>query len=122
MDGYKSLVAWQLASALVMETLDAIEKAWHPRSRIVFDQLARAVVSTDVNIVEGWALGTLALYRRHLRIALGSAAEAERLIEIATERGYLDRSVAERLCKISERTTKALYGLIRSRNLQVRSA
>jgi len=121
MDGYKSLVAWQLASALALETLDVIERAWHPRCRIVFDQLVRAVVSTDVNIVEGWALGTLALYRRHRRIALGSAAEAERLLEIAKERRYLDQGAVERLLKISERTTRALYGLIRSRHLQVRS-
>jgi four helix bundle protein len=35
-------------------------------------------VSVEANIVEGYALDTEALFRKHLRIAFGSAAEAGR--------------------------------------------
>jgi len=120
MDGYKSLKAWQHASRLSLTTLEAVDRHWSPRAKVVFDQLSRAVVSADINIVEGYALGTTALYRKHVRIALGSAAEADRLIRIARMRGYLPEPVVRRLSSVAEDTTRTLYGLVRSSNLSAR--
>ena len=120
MDGYRSLKAWQHSSRLCLTTLQAVDDHWKPRAEVVFKQLARSVVSADVNIVEGYALGTTALYRRHLRIALGSAAEAERLITIAGMRGYLPEALVNRLKGVAEEATRTLYGLVRSSNLRPR--
>ncbi len=39
--------------------------------------------------MEGYALQTKPQFLRHLRIALGSAVEVERLLEIAAELDYL---------------------------------
>ena len=97
MHKYRSLVVWQRARALTIRVLRETDSAYHPRSRALFDQIRRAVISIQANIVEGYALGTPLQFRRHLRIALGSAAEAESLIEVAEELGYLPADLAGRL-------------------------
>jgi len=76
MYAYQRLEAWKQAHAALMLTLHATDSAYHPRSRALFDQLKRAAISVEANIAEGYALGTVPLYQRHIRIALGSAAES----------------------------------------------
>lgn len=120
MDSYKSLGAWRCAHELCVRTLELVDDSYHPRSRAVFDQLRRAVISVEANIVEGYALGTANLFRRHLRIALGSAAEAECLFNIAIEREYLADERSTGLLMGVDRTIRALYGLLRSPNLRTR--
>ena len=117
MDGYKSLVAWQAARDLNLATLEATDERLARRTWAVIDQLRRAGISADVNIVEGYALGTQAQFRRHLKIALGSAAEAERLIDIAVERCYLESAVLVRLQSLADRAVRTIYGLARSPRL-----
>lgn len=75
--------------------------------------MRRAIVSVEANIVEGYALGTVPMYRRHLRIALGSAAEAECLLNIADERGYLPRETVKRIREPLGGSMKAIIGLLR---------
>lgn len=111
---YQTLEAWKRAHAAALLTLRSTDAAYHPRTRVVFDQLRRAVVSVEANIVEGYALGTVPLCRRHLRIAVGSAAEAECLIRLAREIGYLEEAVASHLEALLGDTMRALHGLLRS--------
>lgn len=96
---------------MVMRATDAV---YHPRARAIFDQLRRAVVSVEANVVEGYALGTTALFRRHLRIATGSAAEAECLSRVAVELGYLSREAGARIEMLLGGSMKAIYGLMRT--------
>ena len=114
MNKYKSLAAWQHAHRLCIESLITTNNNDHPRSRPVFSQLQRAAVSVEVNIVEGYALSTTAQFRRHLKIALGSAAEAQCLIDIARELAMLPTAEAEKLAKTADKTVGTLHGLIRS--------
>src|SRR5438034_7618566 len=88
---YRTLVAWQRARQLALSVLKSTDGLDHPRSRAIVDQLRRAAVSVEANIVEGYALGTAAQFKRHLRIALGSVAETEILLELGAESGYLTR-------------------------------
>jgi len=81
----------------------------------LFDQLRRATISVEANIVEGYALSTPLQFRRHLRIALGSAAEAECLTRLAAEVDYLPKGVTDELERLLERAMAALYGLIRKK-------
>jgi four helix bundle protein len=117
MDGYRSLDAWRLAEQLSVGVLDATDQPMPPRAWTVVDQLRRAAVSVDVNLVEGYALGTAPLFRRHVRIALGSAAETQRLLAIAAKRTYLDAATTTVLLRLADRTVACLIGLLRSRNL-----
>lgn len=85
MDSYKTLEAWKRAHAAVLLVFQATDRARHPSSFALFDQLKRSTLSVEANIVEGYALGTVPLCRRQLRIAFGSAAEAECQARVARE-------------------------------------
>ena|SRR5690242_1699376 len=112
MHKYRSLVAWQRAHEALLLALTKTDAEYHPRSRALFDQLRRAVISVEANIVEGYALGTPPLFRRHLRIAMGSAAEAECLTRAAGELRYLPGEVVRELEPLLGRTMAAIYGLL----------
>ena len=97
-----------------MLTLSATDAGYHPRSRALFDQLKRAAISVEANIAEGYALGTVPLYKRHIRIAVGSAAEAECLTRVAGEAGYLPAAVVRELEITFGQALASLSGLFRS--------
>jgi four helix bundle protein len=113
MHSYRRLDAWKQAHAALRLTLRATDHAYHGRSRALFDQLKRAAISVEANIVEGYALGTPALCRRHLRIALGSAAEAECLVRAAGEAEYLEMGVVQQLEVLFGGSLKALLIILR---------
>ena len=115
MHKYRSLFAWQQAHEAAVLALRSCDAAYHPRSRALFDQLRRATISIEANIVEGYALSTPLQFRRHLRIALGSAAEAECLTKLAAEVDYLPKAATEELERLLERAMAALHGLIRKK-------
>jgi four helix bundle protein len=114
MHSYRRLDAWKQAHAALRLTLKATDQAWHPRSSALFDQLKRAVISIEANIVEGYALGTPGLCRRHLRIAFGSAAEAECLALAAGEADYLKAGVVTTLEENLGGAMRALRLLLRN--------
>ena len=95
-------------------TFRATDDAYHPRKISIFVQIRRAVTSIEANIVEGYALNTAPLFRRHLRIAVGSAAEAETLIRAASELGYLAEPVSGAIERLLSKTIGSIRGLLRS--------
>lgn len=113
MHSYRRLEAWKQAHAALRLTLRATDSAYHGRSRALFDQLKRAAISVEANIVEGYALGRPALCRRHLRIAFGSAAEAECLALAAGEAQYLDKKIVEELETSLGAAMRSLRALLR---------
>ena len=112
MEKYRSLEAWKRAHASLIVVLRTTDAAYHPRSRALFDQLKRAAISIEANIVEGYALGTPNYFKRHLRIAIGSAAEAECLARAAEEVGYLDKSAAGSMLVELGAAMKLIRGLL----------
>jgi four helix bundle protein len=114
MYAYQRLEAWKQAHSALMLTLRATDSAYHPRSRALFDQLKRAAISVEANIAEGYALGTVPLYKRHIRIALGSAAESECLVRVAREAGYLPLPVVRDLEATFGKALATLSGLFKS--------
>lgn len=114
MHSYKTLDAWKRAHAAVLLVFEATDQARHPRCFGLFDQLKRAALSVEANIVEGYALGTIPLCRRHLRIAFGSAAEGECEVRVARELGYLPASTADRIEETLGGAMRAIHGLMRS--------
>ncbi|MDP3772745.1 MAG: four helix bundle protein [Gemmatimonadales bacterium] len=113
MHKYRSLVAWQRAHRLAVLAHRFTDAAHHPRSRALFDQMRRAAVSVEANVVEGYGLSTGPLFRRHLRVALGSAAEAECLVRLAEELEYLPAERAGELLALADGSIAALQGLLR---------
>src|SRR6266496_6196243 len=113
MHKYRSMVLWQRSHDLVLCALKETDKAYHPRSRALFDQLRRAAISVECNLVEGYALGTPPLFRRHLRIAIGSAAETESLVRTAIEMEYLPESSVKRMLALLDEILALLFTLVR---------
>jgi four helix bundle protein len=113
MEKYMSLAAWQRAHALVLLVLRSTDASSKPRSWAVFDQLKRAAISIEANIVEGYALSTRLNFRRHLRIALGSAAETECLVRISAEMDYFPKGESDAMKMLLDGVIRALFGLIR---------
>ena len=79
----------------------------------LFEQLRRAAISVEANIVEGYALESTLQFRKHLRIAMGSAAEAECLVRAASELNYLSTDVGAELENLLGGTMRVLRGLLR---------
>src|SRR5436309_11625326 len=85
MKKYRSLVAWQRAHQLAIVTFKAADAAYHPRSRALLDQVRRAAISIEANIVEWYALSAPLQFPRHLRISLCSPADMECLNATASD-------------------------------------
>src|SRR5205809_6384298 len=113
---YRSLEAWKHAHAAVIAVLRATDDKRQPKTWALFGQLRRAAVSVEANIVEGYALGTTPLYQRHLRIAVGSAAEAEALVRVALEVQYLSETIGKEVERLVGEALKNLIGLVRKRS------
>lgn len=111
-DKYRSLAAWQSAHSLVLLTLRTTDRAVHPRHYALFDQLRRAAISVEANVVEGYALGSTPQFRRHLWIAYASAAEAECLVRTAREMSYLRADAAGEIEALAGRAMRTIRGLI----------
>jgi four helix bundle protein len=114
MNSYRTLSAWKQAHTALLMTFRATDAAYHRRKISIFDQIRRAVTSIEANIVEGYALNTTGLCRRHLRIAFGSAAEAETLVRAVGELGYLEEKVAVEIEKVLSQAIGSIRGLMRS--------
>jgi four helix bundle protein len=113
MHKYRSMTVWQRSHALVLLALKSTDTAYHPRSRALFDQLRRAAISVEANLVEGYALGTPLQFRRHLRIAIGSAAETECLMRTADEMGYLPNAAVQEMAVLLDEILALLFSLVR---------
>ena len=89
---YRDLEVWQLSMHLVVE----IYRVTRLMPREEFDlrrQLRRAAVSVPANIAEGWRRRSRLAYRHHVSIALGSQAELETQLEIASRINALPAEV-----------------------------
>jgi four helix bundle protein len=113
MNKYRSLIAWKRAHAVAVLVLRSTDALYHPRSRALFDQVRRAAISIEANVVEGYALASPRQFRRHLRIAMGSAAEAECLVRTAKELEYLPEEAAVEMENLLGGTMRVLMGLLR---------
>lgn len=116
MHKYRSMIVWQRSHDLVLCALKETDKAYHPRSRALFDQLRRAAISVECNLVEGYALATPLQFRRHLRIAIGSAAETECLVRTALEMSYLPEPSTKRMAALLDEILALLFTLVRRIN------
>ena len=71
MDKYTSLVAWQASHKVALTVLRLTDLPRHPRTRPIFDQLRRAAISIEANVVEVYALNKTSQFYKHRRIARG---------------------------------------------------
>lgn len=111
---FRDLEVWQLSMAMV-ESVYRVTAALPDHERYgLTSQTRRAAVSIPANIAEGKNRRLEKPYRNHINIALGSQAEVDTLLEVATRLKFLP---AESLVDVNEqvrRVGQMLFALHRS--------
>ena len=87
---HRDLKVWQLAQQLAADIYELTRGAATAQEPNLVDQVRRSALSIGANIAEGRALGSNAQFRRHLSIALGSAAETDSHIDALLSTGVVD--------------------------------
>jgi len=111
---YRKLETWQVS----MDFVEACYRATRtfPREELygLTSQIRRAVISVPSNVAEGYCRRNAKVYLNHVRIALGSHAEIETCLEIASRLAYLQPAVYAMLDQHLGSVGRLLYALHRS--------
>lgn len=112
--GYKNLIAWQIADKLAWEVYELTDK--FPKDELygLTSQLRRAVLLVPLNIVEGYSRNGKNEFRQFLKIALGSLAETDYILQFSIKRKYLSINDYNRVSQIREECGKVLWKLMKS--------
>ncbi len=109
---YRDLQVWRKGIELVKEVY--VLTRGFPRYEMygLADQLRRSAVSVPSNIAEGQARQHTGEFRQFLHIALGSAAEVDTQLIIASELGYVSREQIASVEQLVVEIRKMTYTLI----------
>jgi four helix bundle protein len=78
------------------------------------NQIRRAAVSVPSNLAEGHCRRTTKAYANHVSIALGSHAELETCIEVASRLGFIGPTEKKNTIVVTDSVGRLLNGLYRS--------
>jgi four helix bundle protein len=93
MRDFKDLVVWQKAHRFALDVYQATTCFPHEEKYGLTAQLRRSATSIPTNIAEGCGRNGDRELARFLSIAAGSASEAEYLLLLSLELGYLSQAV-----------------------------
>ena len=113
---YRDLIVWQDSLKLAIAVYRATNS--FPKHELygLVSQLRRCSVSVPSNIAEGHAKTSTKDYLRHISIALGSMAELETQLILATELKYVGESTLQELMAASDVLGRRLRSLQNSLN------
>jgi four helix bundle protein len=117
MQDYRQLKVWEKAHAFALAVHEATASFGRRAGVALVGQLRRAALSVPANIAEGATKGSDAEFRRFLRIAMASAAEADYHLLMARDTGCLDVVRYERLSASCLEIRRMLGGLIKRLNI-----
>jgi len=106
---HRELKVWRRAIALVVLVYRIT--ADFPRSETygITSQLRRASVSVPANIAEGNARATRKEYAHFVSIARGSLLEAETLLLVSQQLGYIDHATANPVLQEIDELSRMLW-------------
>jgi len=113
MSDFKKLRVWREAHALTLSTIRACEDVGGSVGTIVRNQWIRSTMSVPANVAEGSAKRSDREFARFVRIALGSATEAENHMILAYDLGLIQQQQYEDIDKQMQDVQKMLAGLER---------
>jgi four helix bundle protein len=108
---FTDLIAWQKAVDLAAAAGQVAERLRGPGSVTAADQLRRAGESVPANIAEGYGRGLGADFARFLRVAAGSAAEAESHLRVAVRAGRVAAAEADSAIDLAREVRALIRGL-----------
>ena len=110
---YRDLLVWQKAMDLATRCYEATRE--FPREELygLTLQIRKAASSIPSNIAEGKARGGDKEFQYFLRVARGSLAELETLLEISHRTGLLHPELLASLMSLADEIGRMLWGLQR---------
>lgn len=117
---FRDLEIWKLGKDIVLEVYRAT--GLFPKNEVygLVAQMRRASVSIPSNVAEGFNRFHNKEYRQLLYVALGSCAELETQVEIATDLGYLEIKLRDRLIEKLDHETRMIRNLIKKLSVDQR--
>ncbi|MEO8030344.1 MAG: four helix bundle protein [Gemmatimonadota bacterium] len=112
MRDHTSLFAWQEAEAVCLAVIDLGKIYWRPAVSHLYWQLSRSSLSVQLNIAEGYSFTESPTFRRHLRIAYGSAVETADLLHLLIKSNSVPEQVVGPILERCRRSQKLIMGLI----------
>ena len=111
---YERLKAWAACHQLVLEVYRTTSR-W-PKEEMygLTAQVRRAAFSAAVNICEGSMRKGAREFRRFLDISLGSLAELNYILNLATDLGYLQKEQQTEIAILRDHANRLTWGLYRA--------
>ena len=114
MHDFRRLEVWCRARDLVVEVDRATRQFPRSDRGVIASQLRRAALSIPANIAEGCGRHSRRETVQYLRVASGSATEAESHLEVAAGLRYLNAAQRERLVGEFKAIQRMLFRLIQN--------
>ncbi|HET8633304.1 MAG TPA: four helix bundle protein [Gemmatimonadales bacterium] len=114
MGDYRDLEAWRSSQDLAVAIYELTQTFPAAERFGITSQMRRAAVSVMSNIAEGAGRGTDRQLEPFLRIARGSLHELESQCQLAQRLGFCSPEETTEALRISDRTGRQLYRLLRS--------
>jgi four helix bundle protein len=111
MQRFTDIRVWQRAHALVLEVYRATTSFPKEERYGLTSQLRRAALSVPTNVAEGAKRDSNGDYARFLNIAEASLAEAQYLLLLSRDLGYLEACVADAMIVESQQIARMLSKL-----------
>jgi four helix bundle protein len=111
---YRDLEAWKRGMDLVEQSYKLTASFPKGEQFALTSQMRRAAVSVPSNLAEGHCRRTTKAYANHVSIALGSHAELETCIEVATRLGFIGLTERKNIIVVSDSVGRLLSGLYQS--------
>jgi len=115
MGNFRQLRIWQLAKELAVKIYKLTASVPSSKDFGLKDQIQRSAVSVPSNIAEGDESGTNKASVRYFYTAKGSIAELQTQLIIASEIGYIEKTVMESLMDDCNKISIMLSKIIKVR-------
>lgn len=110
---YRDLNIWKLGIEIVEEIYKITNNFPQTEVYALTSQMRRAAISISSNIAEGFSRNHNKEYKQFLYVALGSCAELETQIEIASKLGYVSSNIKEYLLQKTNSLSRMVMSLIK---------
>ena len=111
---YRELTVWRKAMELVVAVYSVTSQLPRDERFGLADQLRRAAVSIPSNIAEGHARQSQREFAHFLSVALGSLAEVDTQLDLATRLELLDATVVDDIIESIDHLRAMLLKLLKS--------
>jgi len=111
---FRDLIVWQLGRELVKCVYELTKRFPREEQFGLTSQVRRAAVSIPSNIAEGHARESTKEFLYHLSVAMGSLAELETQLHLASDLNYCDLQQTTELLEQTDELGRKLRGLQKS--------